>query len=44
MYVRDCGADVFMKLLSTGDHDNGNLGITKNSKLMGFLEKTISPL
>lgn len=33
-----------MELSSTGEHDDRNLSITKNSELTGLLEDTISSL
>ena len=42
--VRDIRADKLVEFSSAGEHDQGNLSITENSDLLGFLENTISSL
>ena len=42
--VRDIRADELVEFSSAGEHDQGNLSITENSELLGFLENTISSL
>jgi len=40
--IRSGGASVVVDLVSARNHDKRDLGITKNSELMSFLEETIS--
>lgn len=44
IYVRCGGANVLVQFVGVGEHDKGDLSITKNSEFLGFLENAISSL